>query len=170
MDVEGFRNSWRQHVAANHLTSSIADCVDRREFAFQCGLCIAVQPLRKHGCINLSEVGVVLQVSILEIPEAGVFANQPRLHLGSRQKHGTSCSMIRAFAGVFLHTPTEFTEAQAQHAFAVGALDHGVPAVRGDHQPDVERRLAVGVEPDAACARPEIATQGSRASTWGSGM
>ncbi len=98
--------------------------VEGIESSAQDGFGIALQPPFKHGGVNLSEIGVVLEVAVLQIVETWVLPDQTRLHASSREEHRAGGAVVRAFAGIFGHAPTELTEAQAQDAVAVPVSHH----------------------------------------------
>src|ERR1035441_3668594 len=95
--------------ASNHL--------QWRELPAQNRLAPGLEPAFQHPRIHAAEVHVELQIALEQIRrcEAGVLAQQPRLHPVTDQEHRRRRSMIGAPVRVFREAPAKLAESHHQH-------------------------------------------------------
>ena len=65
-----------------------------RKFPSKNNLTRRVQPSIQHGPVNAAEVGVEFKITVIEVRQARIFPEQPRLRCSSQNQHWSSCAVI----------------------------------------------------------------------------
>ena len=77
-----------------------------------------MEPILKEARVNRPEIGVVLEVALIQIRETRVFAMEATLHGIADQEHLRCRPVVGAEAAVLLRGAAEFREGGGQHAAA----------------------------------------------------
>ena len=67
-----------------------------------------VEPILKKARVNRPEIGVMLEVALIQILETRVFAMEAGLHRIANQKHLRCCAVVGAKAAILLRGAAEF--------------------------------------------------------------
>ncbi len=78
-----------------------------------------MEPILKEARVNRPEIGVVLEVALIQIRETRVFAVEAGLHGIADQKHLRRRTVVGAEAAVLLRGTAEFREGGGQRAVAL---------------------------------------------------
>ena len=92
-----------------------AEDIHSGELAFQDRFRFALEPFLDNSRVDLTKVGVVSQIAVLQIVQAGKLANQARLNRCASHEHRSGGTVIRPRARVFFDAAAEFTEAHQRN-------------------------------------------------------
>ena len=95
---------------------------DRSKLSAEDRLTVNSEPLVEYGRVDLAEVGVEFDVSVLKVVQAGVFADQARCDSVSSEEYWGGGSVVGAFAGVFPEASAELAERHGQNSVAVAVF------------------------------------------------
>src|SRR5437879_2458057 len=80
------------------------------------------QPFVQHRCINAAKIGVEFQITIVEIDQARVFPEQPRLYSAADKKHRRRRTVIGATIRIFRDASPELAEGHQQYTLEISLL------------------------------------------------
>ena len=81
-----------------------------RKFPSKNNLTRRVQPSIQHGPVNAAEVSVEFKITVIEVRQARIFPEQPRLRCPSQNQHWSSCAVIGSAICIFCDTAAEFAK------------------------------------------------------------